>query len=138
MIELKNISKRYGLSTFGVRDLNFDIRDREFMVIYGPSGAGKSTTLKLLAGIITPTSGDIVRNGQSLLGMAPESRDMAMAFENYALYSHMSVRENLAFPLQARAMPKKEIDERVQKMARTLQITDLLDRRPGFLSGGQR
>jgi ABC-type sugar transport system ATPase subunit len=138
MIELKNISKRYGLSTFGVRDLNFDIRDQEFMVIYGPSGAGKSTTLKLLAGIITPTSGDIVRNGQSLLGMAPESRDMAMAFENYALYSHMSVRENLAFPLQARAMTKKEIDERVQKMARTLQITDLLDRRPGFLSGGQR
>src|SRR4030066_1689031 len=102
MIELKNISKRYGLSTFGVRDLNFEIRDQEFLVIYGPSGAGKSTTLKLLAGIIKPTSGDIVREGQSLPEVAPESRDMAMAFENYALYSHMSVRDNLAFPLRAR------------------------------------
>ncbi len=138
MIELKNVSKRYGLTTFGVRDLNLEIRDQEFMVIYGPSGAGKSTTLKLLAGILTPTSGDILRDGQSILGLAPESRDMAMAFENYALYSHMTVGGNLAFPLQAKAMPKKEVDERVQKMARTLQISDLLDRRPGFLSGGQR
>ncbi len=85
MIELLNVTKRYGLSTFGVRDLNFDVRDQEFLVIYGPSGAGKSTTLKLLAGIIQPTGGDIVRDGQSLVGMAPESRDMAMAFENYAL-----------------------------------------------------
>ena len=138
MIELKNISKRYGLSTFGVRDINFEIRDQEFLVIYGPSGAGKSTTLKLLAGIIQPTSGDIVRDGQSLSDLAPESRDMAMAFENYALYSHMSVRENLAFPLRAKAISKKEIDERVIRMAQTLQITDLLERRPGFLSGGQR
>jgi multiple sugar transport system ATP-binding protein len=138
MIELKNITKRYGLSTFGVRDLNFEIRDQEFLVIYGPSGAGKSTTLKLLAGIIKPTSGDIVRDGQSLLEMAPESRDMAMAFENYALYTHMTVQNNLAFPLRAKAMSKNEIDGRVQRMARTLQITDLLDRRPGFLSGGQR
>src|SRR4030042_1707248 len=138
MIELKNISKRYGLSTFGVRDINFEIRDQEFLVIYGPSGAGKSTTLKLLAGIIQPTSGDIVRDGQSLSDIAPESRDMAMAFENYALYSHMSFRENLAFPLRAKAISKKEIDERVIRMAQTLQITDLLERRPGFLSGGQR
>lgn len=138
MIELKNITKRYGLSTFGVRDLSFEVRDQEFLVIYGPSGAGKSTTLKLLAGIIKPTSGDIVRDGVSLRNVAPESRDMAMAFENYALYSHMSVRDNLAFPLRARAMSKIEIDERVQRTAHTLQITDLLDRRPGFLSGGQR
>lgn len=138
MIELKNISKRYGLSTFGVRDLSFEIRDQEFLVIYGPSGAGKSTTLKLLAGIIKPTTGDIVRDGQSLLEVAPESRDMAMAFENYALYSHMSVRENLAFPLNAKKMSNKEIHERVDKTARILQIGDLLDRRPGFLSGGQR
>jgi len=138
MIELKNISKRYGLSNFGVRDLTFEIRDQEFLVIYGPSGAGKSTTLKLIAGTIQPTSGDMVRDGASLVGVAPESRNMAMAFENYALYTHMSVWDNLAFPLRARAMSKKEIDERVQRMARTLQITDLLDRRPGFLSGGQR
>ncbi len=138
MIELKNVSKRYGLSTFGVRDISFEVRDKEFLVIYGPSGAGKSTTLKLLAGIIKPTSGDILRDGVSLLNVAPESRDMAMAFENYALYSHMTVRDNLAFPLRARAMSKKEIDDRVERTARTLQITDLLDRRPGFLSGGQR
>jgi ABC-type sugar transport system ATPase subunit len=138
MITLKDVSKRYTTTAFGVRDLNFDIHDQEFLVIYGPSGAGKSTTLKLLAGIIKPTSGDIERDGQSLLDVAPESRDMAMAFENYALYSHMSVRDNLAFPLRAKAMSKTEIDERVDRMARTLQITDLLDRRPGFLSGGQR
>ena len=138
MIELRNVTKRYGLSTFGVRDLNFEVRDQEFLVIYGPSGAGKSTTLKLLAGIIQPTAGDLVRDGQSLLNVAPESRDMAMAFENYALYSHMSVYENLAFPLRAKGMSKQEIDERVQRTARMLQINDLLDRRPGFLSGGQR
>lgn len=138
MIELRNVTKRYGLSTFGVRDLNFEVRDQEFLVIYGPSGAGKSTTLKLLAGIIQPTAGDLVKDGQSLLKVAPESRDMAMAFENYALYSHMSVYENLAFPLRARGMTKKEIDDRVQRTAKMLQIADLLDRRPGFLSGGQR
>ena len=138
MIKLTNVSKRYGTTTFGVRELTFEIRDQEFVVIYGPSGAGKSTTLKLLAGIIDPTSGDIERDGQSLLGVAPESRDMAMAFENYALYSHMSVKDNLAFPLRAKGMPNNEVNERVQRMARTLQITDLLDRRPGFLSGGQR
>jgi multiple sugar transport system ATP-binding protein len=138
MITLKNVSKRYTTTAFGVRELNFEIRDQEFLVIYGPSGAGKSTTLKLLAGIIKPTSGDIERDGQSLLEVAPESRDMAMAFENYALYSHMSVRDNLAFPLRAKALSTKEVDDRVQRMARTLQIADLLDRRPGFLSGGQR
>jgi multiple sugar transport system ATP-binding protein len=138
MIELRNVTKRYGLWTFGVRNLSFEIRDQEFLVIYGPSGAGKSTTLKLIAGIIKPTHGDILRDGESLLHVAPESRDMAMAFENYALYSHLSVLENLAFPLRARKMSKKEIDERVQRIARMLQITDLLDRRPAFLSGGQR
>jgi multiple sugar transport system ATP-binding protein len=138
MIELRDITKRYGLSTFGVRNLNFEVRDQEFLVIYGPSGAGKTTTLKLMAGIIKPTTGDILRDDQSLLNVAPESRDMAMAFENYALYSHMSVYDNLAFPLRARKISRPEIDDRVQKTARILQISDLLDRRPGFLSGGQR
>lgn len=138
MIELRDVTKRYGSSTFGVRNLNFEVRDQEFLVIYGPSGAGKSTTLKLIAGIIKPTAGDILRDGQSLLNVAPESRDMAMAFENYALYSHMSVYGNLAFPLRARRMSRQEVDDRVQRTARILQISDLLDRRPGFLSGGQR
>jgi multiple sugar transport system ATP-binding protein len=138
MIELRDITKRYGLSTFGVRNLSFEVRDQEFLVIYGPSGAGKTTTLKLIAGIIKPTAGDILRDGQSLLDVAPESRDMAMAFENYALYSHMSVYDNLAFPLRARRMSRPEIEDRVQRTARILQISDLLGRRPGFLSGGQR
>jgi multiple sugar transport system ATP-binding protein len=138
MIELRSVTKRYGLTTIAVRDLSFTIQDREFLVIYGPSGAGKTTTLRLIAGIVEPTKGDILRDGRSLLKVAPESRDMAMAFENYALYSHMSVYENLAFPLRARKFSKKEIDERVQRIARILQISDLLDRRPGFLSGGQR
>ena len=138
MIELRNVTKRYGSTTLALRNVSFDIRDKEFLVIYGPAGAGKSTTLNLIAGIVQLTSGDILQNGESLVGVAPENRDMAMAFENYVLYSHLSVYENLAFPLKAKKFPKKEIDERIQKISRLLQISELLDRRPGFLSGGQR
>jgi multiple sugar transport system ATP-binding protein len=138
MIELRNVSKRYGLTTLAVRNLSFEIRDHEFLVIYGPAGAGKSTTLRLIAGIAQLTSGDILQNGRSIVDVAPENRDMAMAFENYVLYSHLSVYQNLAFPLQAKKFPQKEIDERIQKISRLLQISELLDRRPGFLSGGQR
>ena len=138
MIELRNVSKIYGQSTIAVKNLNLTIQDQEFFVIYGPAGAGKSTTLRLIAGISQPTQGDILRDGVSILNVAPENRNMAMAFENYALYSHMSVYENLAFPLKASKYSKKEIEDRVQQVARILQITELLDRRPGFLSGGQR
>jgi multiple sugar transport system ATP-binding protein len=138
MIELRNVSKIYGKNTIALRNLNLQIHDQEFFVIYGPAGAGKSTTLRIIAGITQPTQGDVVRDGQSLLNVAPENRNMAMAFENYALYSHMSVYENLAFPLKASKRTKKEIDDRVQQVARILQISELLDRRPGFLSGGQR
>ncbi len=138
MIELCNVSKMYGQSTIALRNLNLEIRDQEFFVIYGPAGAGKSTTLRLIAGISQPTQGDILRDGVSILKVAPENRNMAMAFENYALYSHMSVYENLAFPLKASKYSKQEIEEQVQRVARILQISDLLDRRPGFLSGGQR
>lgn len=138
MIEMRNITKRFGLTALAVRNLSLEIKDHEFFVIYGPAGAGKTTTLRLLAGVSQPTSGDILRDGQSLKGVAPENRNMAMAFENYALYSHMSVRENLAFPLKAKKLSKAEIDERVQRVAKILQISELLDRRPGFLSGGQR
>lgn len=138
MIELRNVSKIYGQSTIALRNINLEIRDQEFFVIYGPAGAGKSTTLRLIAGISQPTQGDILRDGVSILNVAPENRDMAMAFENYALYSHMSVYENLAFPLKASKYTKQEIEQRVQQVARILQISDLLDRRPGFLSGGQR
>lgn len=138
MIELRNVSKIYGTSTVALRNLNLEIRDGEFFVIYGPAGAGKSTTLRLIAGITQPTQGDVLRDGVSILKVAPENRNMAMAFENYALYSHMSVYENLAFPLKASKYSKKEIEDRVQQVGRILQITELLDRRPGFLSGGQR
>lgn len=138
MIELRNVSKIYGQSTVALRNLNLEIRDQEFFVIYGPAGAGKSTTLRIIAGITKPTQGDVLRDGESILDVAPENRNMAMAFENYALYSHMTVYENLAFPLKASKYGKKELDDRVQQVARVLQITDLLDRRPGFLSGGQR
>jgi multiple sugar transport system ATP-binding protein len=138
MIELRNITKRYGTTTLAVRNLNLQIQDHEFFVIYGPAGAGKTTTLRLIAGVTQPTIGDVLRDGESLLNVAPENRNMAMAFENYALYSHMSVYENLAFPLRAQKFSKTEIDERVQRIATILQISELLDRRPGFLSGGQR
>jgi multiple sugar transport system ATP-binding protein len=138
MIELRNVSKIYGQNTVALHNLNLEIQDQEFFVIYGPAGAGKSTTLRLLAGISQPTQGDILRDGVSILNVAPENRDMAMAFENYALYSHMSVYENLAFPLKASRYSKQEIEDRVQQVARILQIIELLDRRPGFLSGGQR
>ena len=170
MIALRGVTKRYGL-TFAVRDLSFEIRDQEFLAIYGPAGAGKTTTLRLIAGVTKPTTGDILQDRRSMLGaasedrnaalvkepalglddttarqeepksilhLAPEHRDMAMAFENYALYSHMSVYDNLAFPLRAKKFSRQEIDERVQRIARILQISELLDRRPGFLSGGQR
>ena len=138
MIELRGVTKRFGLATIAVHNLKFEIRDQEFLVIYGPAGAGKTTTLRLIAGITKPTEGDILQDGESLLNVAPENRNMAMAFENYALYSHLSVYENLAFPLRARKLAKEDIDKQVQRIARILQIDDLLDRRPGFLSGGQR
>jgi multiple sugar transport system ATP-binding protein len=112
--------------------------EQEFLVIFGPAGAGKTTTLRLIAGILEPTRGEVWFGGSSLAGVPPERRNMSMAFENYNLYSHLTVFENLAFPLRARRVDNPEINRRVGAMAETLQITPLLDRRPGFLSGGQR
>lgn len=138
MYEFRNVHKRYGLRTVALRRINLQIETRDFFVLYGPAGAGKSTMLNLIAGITKPTSGDILRNGSSIVALPPDRRDAAMAFENYALYSHLSVGENLAFPLRAKGMGKSEAEERVRKIAATLGIDQLLDRRPGFLSGGQR
>lgn len=138
MYTFRDVHKRYGLRTVALRKINLEIRAREFFVLYGPAGAGKSTILNLLAGVTRPTSGDILRGGQSIVHLPPERRDAAMAFENYALYSHLSVGENLSFPLKARGMGKSEAEERVRTIAATLGIDHLLDRRPGFLSGGQR
>jgi ABC-type sugar transport system ATPase subunit len=138
MYELKSVHKRYGLAKVALRKIELSVRDREFLVIYGPAGAGKSTLLNILAGITRPTSGDVLRDGVSILKVPPEKRDAAMAFENYALYSHLSVGENLAFPLKARGLGRAEVEERVKRISGILGIGHLLERRPGFLSGGQR
>lgn len=138
MYSFKDVHKRYGLRTVALRRLNVDIHDGEFLVLYGPAGAGKSTILNLIAGITKPTSGDILRDGQSIAHLPPEARGAAMAFENYALYSHLSVADNLAFPLKAAGLSSAEIKKRVGDIADVLGIPHVLDRRPGFLSGGQR
>lgn len=138
MYTLVDIHKRYGLRTVALRRLNLEIRTGEFLVLYGPAGAGKSTVLNLLAGLTKPTSGDVRRNGQSIVHLPPERRGAAMAFENYALYSHLSVAENLAFPLHAAGIGKSEVQDRVKRIAEVLGISHVLHRRPGFLSGGQR
>lgn len=137
MIELAGVTKRFG-ATLAVRNLTFTGQEREFIVIFGPAGAGKSTTLRLIAGIAEPTYGEIRFRGSSLEHVPPEQRNFSMVFENYALYSHLTVFENLAFPLRARRLPEVEIHRRVEKMAEVLHISPMLDRKPGFLSGGQR
>jgi multiple sugar transport system ATP-binding protein len=137
MLELRQVTKYYGRN-LALKDLTITCQEQEFLVIFGPAGAGKSTTLRLIAGISPMNSGEIWLDGQNLNGIPPENRNMAMAFENYALYSHLSVYDNLAFPLRARKIKREEIDQRVRQMAELLQITPLLERKPGFMSGGQR
>lgn len=137
MLELRSVTKKYGRKT-AVQAINIECRTNEFVVIFGPAGAGKSTTLNLIAGITEPTAGEIYLNGHLMNGVPPEHRNVSMVFENYALYSHLSVFENLAFPLHARHMAQSDIQRQVQEIAEILQITPLLERRPGFLSGGQR
>ncbi len=137
MLELDSITKRFD-DTVAVNKLSLQVKDQEFLVIFGPAGAGKSTTLRLIAGVLKPTHGEIRYNGRSYNDVPPEHRNMSMVFENYALYSHMTVYDNLAFPLHARKLSAAEIKKRITKMAGILQIEDLLERRPGFLSGGQR
>lgn len=137
MLELRSLTKKFG-PNLAVNDLSFSCHEREFVVIFGPAGAGKTTTLRLIAGVLEPTSGSIHMNDRDMAHVPPERRNMSMAFENYNLYSHLTVYENLAFPLTARNVDGSEIKKRVRAMADVLQITPLLDRRPGFLSGGQR
>uniref|UniRef100_A0A7V3KP45 ABC transporter ATP-binding protein n=1 Tax=candidate division WOR-3 bacterium TaxID=2052148 RepID=A0A7V3KP45_UNCW3 len=137
MIRLETVTKRFG-TTIAVKNLSFDVNEREFVVLFGPAGAGKTTTLRLIAGITEPTYGEIYKDGQSLKNVPPEKRNFSMVFENYALYSHLSVFENLAFPLRARKMKDAEVTKLVTQMADLLDISAVLDRKPGFLSGGQR
>jgi multiple sugar transport system ATP-binding protein len=134
---LRNLVKRYNAVT-AVDNLSIEIRDREFAVLVGPSGCGKTTALRMIAGLETVTSGEIVIGDTVVNDMAPKDRDIAMVFQNYALYPHMNVRENLGFGLKMRKFPKEEIDRRVEEAADILGIQELLGRKPKELSGGQR
>lgn len=136
-IILSNITKRWG-SFVGVHDFDLTIADREFLVLLGPSGCGKTTTMRMVAGLEDPSSGEISIDGRVVNDLEPKDRDVAMVFQSYALYPHMSVYDNLAFGLRLRRTPKKEIDRRVRESAEMLGIGELLNRKPRQLSGGQR
>jgi multiple sugar transport system ATP-binding protein len=136
-VTLRKIVKRYD-DTEAVRGIDLDIADKEFVVLVGPSGCGKSTTLRMIAGLEDITGGEISVDGEVVNDVPPKDRDMAMVFQNYALYPHMTVYQNMSFGLRLKRYPKAEIDTRVQEAARILDIKDLLDRKPRQLSGGQR
>ncbi len=136
-VRLANLSKRFG-QTEAVKSVDLEVRDHEFLVLVGPSGCGKTTILRMIAGLEEPTTGDIHIGDRRVNELSPKDRDIAMVFQNYALYPHMSVYDNMAFSLRLSKMPRAEIDERVHEAARMLGIDELLDRRPGQLSGGQR
>jgi multiple sugar transport system ATP-binding protein len=136
-VTLNNVVKRFEQAE-AVRGIDLDIADQEFVVLVGPSGCGKSTTLRMIAGLEETTAGEIMIGGQVVNDLPPKDRDIAMVFQNYALYPHMTVFENMSFGLRLRRFPKAEIKQRVERAARILDITDLLGRRPRQLSGGQR
>lgn len=136
-IELRSVEKRYGDNVV-VERLDLSIADGEFVVLVGPSGCGKSTTLRMIAGLESITSGDLVIDGKRVNDVAPGERDLAMVFQSYALYPHMSVRQNIGFGLQVRKMPDSDIKRRVDEVAVMLGLETLLDRKPAQLSGGQR
>ncbi|MBO3761398.1 ATP-binding cassette domain-containing protein [Ciceribacter sp. L1K22] len=137
-ISLKDIRKSYPGGPEILHGISMDIEPGEFVVIVGPSGCGKSTLLRLIAGLETCDSGELSIGGRRANDLAPQDRDIAMIFQNYALYPHMTVRQNIAFGLELRGMAKRERHARAEAVAATLQLTDYLDRKPGALSGGQR
>lgn len=136
-VTLRNVTKRYG-NVVAVNDANLEIKDKEFVVLVGPSGCGKSTTLRMIAGLEEISDGSILIGDTVVNDIPPKDRDIAMVFQNYALYPHMDVYNNMAFGLKLRKFPKAEIDKRVKEAARILGIENLLDRKPKALSGGQR
>ena len=136
-IELVNVSKRFGVD-MAVRDASFTIHDGEFFILVGPSGCGKSTLLNMIVGLEQPSEGEIRVDGERVNEVDPKDRNMAMVFQSYALYPHLSVRGNIAFPLKLARLSKAEIERRVARAAAILGLEDLLDRKPGALSGGQR
>lgn len=137
-VTLKNISKVYDGGKPAVKDVNIDIKDKEFVVLVGPSGCGKSTTLRMIAGLEEITEGELFIDGKKVNDVSPKDRDIAMVFQNYALYPHMSVYENMAFGLKLRKFPKEEIKARVMEAAKILGLEEYLERKPKALSGGQR
>ncbi|MDT3697125.1 MAG: sn-glycerol-3-phosphate ABC transporter ATP-binding protein UgpC [Ignavibacterium sp.] len=137
-VVLKNVCKVYESSNKVVTDANFTVNDKEFVVLVGPSGCGKTTTLRMVAGLEEITSGEILIDGKVVNSLPPKDRDIAMVFQNYALYPHMSVYENMAFGLKLKKVDKNEIDKRVKEVARILSLENFLDRKPKALSGGQR
>lgn len=136
-VSLRKLFKRFD-DTEAVRGIDLDIADKEFVVLVGPSGCGKTTTLRMIAGLEEVSAGEIAVDGEVVNDVPPKDRDMAMVFQNYALYPHMTVYENMSFGLRLKRYPKDEIARRVQEAARILDITELLDRKPRQLSGGQR
>jgi multiple sugar transport system ATP-binding protein len=136
-VTYEHVTKRFG-DVFAVNDLNLQVRDEEFLVLVGPSGCGKTTALRMLAGLEEQTSGDIFIGERLVNDVAPKDRDIAMVFQNYALYPHMSVYDNIAFGLKLRGVPRAEIERRVGEVADMLGIGQLLKRKPKELSGGQR
>jgi len=137
-IVLNHVTKRYGDGFEAVKDLSLEIKDGEFMILVGPSGCGKSTALSMIAGLEDVSEGELKIDGEVVNDLAPKDRDIAMIFQSYALYPHMSVRENMGFALKLAKVPQDEIDEKVEAAAATLDLTEHLDRRPANLSGGQR
>jgi multiple sugar transport system ATP-binding protein len=137
-VKFEHVYKRYGQNPDVIHDLNLEIQDREFLVLVGPSGCGKSTALRMIAGLEDITEGDLYIGDRRVNDVAPKDRDIAMVFQNYALYPHMSVYDNLAFGLKLRHTPRTEIDQRVNEAADILGLKPFLQRKPRALSGGQR
>src|SRR3990172_5088014 len=134
---LENISKTFG-TVQAVKDFNLTVEDKEFAILVGPSGCGKLTALRMVAGLEEPSTGNIYIGDRAVNNLPPKDRDIAMVFQEYALYPHMSVFKNMAFGLKLRKFPRSEIDQRVREASEILSIQELLDRKPKQLSGGQR
>ena len=136
-ISFKGVTKRWG-SFVGVETLDLEVADQEFLVLLGPSGCGKTTTMRMVAGLEDPTSGEILIGDEIVNDLSPRERDIAMVFQNYGLYPHMSVRDNIGYPLKVRGIPKAEAKAMIDAAAEKVELTQFLDRKPSALSGGQR
>ncbi len=137
-IDMKNIVKKYGDGFPAVNDVSIDVQDGEFMILVGPSGCGKSTLLRMIVGLEDITSGDMIIGGKKVNDLAPRDRNLSMVFQNYALYPHLTVYENIAFPLRLAKTDQATVDEKVRDASKTLELDEHLERKPGNLSGGQR